>query len=147
MRVNMPEGRKVMSTLVLTLRQQEHEGRKAVQNYVEALLIRAPCVKIWKTREENNTCEPRNRQSSWARRLRRSRNNEMVVDTIRNLTNATFHFMNTHESKWKLSVPLHRVTIAPVKPLPLSCGSHIAEWLVKRFLATKITNWSDFQVN
>jgi hypothetical protein len=42
----MPEGRKVMSTLVLPLRQQEHEGRKVVQNYVEAVLIRAPCVKI-----------------------------------------------------------------------------------------------------
>jgi hypothetical protein len=46
MRENMPEGRKVMSTLVLPLRQQEHKGRKAVQKYVQEVLIRAPCVKI-----------------------------------------------------------------------------------------------------
>ena len=43
----------------------------------------------------------------------------MVVDTIRNLTDGSFHFMNTHESKWRLSAPLHRVTIAPVTLLSL----------------------------
>lgn len=125
----MPEGRKVMSTLVLPLRQQEHEGRKAVQKYVEAVLIRAPCVKIWKTREEkrseeNITCEPRTHQSSWVMRLRRSRYNEIVLDTIRNLTNGSFHFMKPHESKWRLSASLHRVTIAPVTLNPFLRFTH-----------------------
>jgi len=118
MREYTPEGSKVMSTLVLPPRQQEHEGRKAAQNYVEVVLIRVQRVKIWKTREENITCEPRNHQSSWVRRIRRSRNNEMVVVTKRNLTNGSFHFMNPHESKWRLSAPFHRVTIGPVTLLP-----------------------------
>jgi len=43
----------------------------------------------------------------------------MVVGTIRNLTNGSFHFMKPHECKWRLSAPVHRVTIAPVTLMPL----------------------------
>jgi hypothetical protein len=43
----------------------------------------------------------------------------MVVDTIRNLTNGSFHFMNRHEIKWRLSAPLNRITTAQVTLLSL----------------------------